>query len=80
MAQFFAIYGTAMLVAGLLAGIVAYVKRRDYSYWMTVSLLFPPAILLLLLMPTNKGARPRRPGLDEEEERENRREEHDRLY
>jgi hypothetical protein len=81
MAEFFAIYGTAMLVASLIAGAIAgFWKNRDYSFWMTVCLLFPPALLLLLLMPKNTGARPRRPSLDEEEDRQLRAEERDRLY
>jgi hypothetical protein len=80
MAEFFAIYGTAMLVAGVLAGALAAYKNRDYSFWMAICLLFPPAILLLLLMPKNPGPRPRRPSLDEQEARELRAEERDRLY
>lgn len=80
MSQFFAIYGMAMLVTSVLAGIIAGWKRRDFSFWMTICFLFPPAIVLLLLMPKNAGPRPRRPGLDEEEERQLRAEERDRLY
>lgn len=53
---------TSMAIGGLLAGI----KRRDYSFWMAWSFIFPPAIVLLLLLP-GLGQRPRRPTLDEED-------------
>jgi hypothetical protein len=51
-----------MLIGGLLAGF----KKRDYSFWMAWSFLFPPAIFLLLTLPA-LGTRPRRPTLDEED-------------
>jgi hypothetical protein len=80
MAQFIAIYGVAMLVTSLAAAIIAGIKRRDFSYWATICFLFPPALILLFLMPKNTGPRPRRIGLDEEEERQLRADERDRLY
>ena len=54
---------------GVVAGILARVKRRDHSFWAAWSFLFPPMLLILLVMPANKGPRPRRPGIDEIEER-----------
>ena len=80
MAMFIAIYGTLMLVAMVAAGIVAYIKRRDVSYWMTISFLFPPAIVLLFLMPKNTGVRPRRDSLEAQEERELGRDDADRVF
>jgi hypothetical protein len=79
MAKFVAIYGSAMLIASVLAGLVAAMKRRDVSYWMTISFLFPPAIALLFLMGKNTGPRPRRESLEAQEHRELRRDDGDRI-
>ena len=80
MAMFIAIYGSAMLLCGIAAGIVAYVKRRDVSFWMTTTFLFPPALIMLLLMSRNSGVRPKREGLDAQEHRELRQEDGDRIF
>lgn len=53
---------TSMLIGGLLAGF----KKRDYSFWMAWSFLFPPAVILLLILP-GLPQRPRRRTLDEED-------------
>ncbi len=79
MAKFIAIYGSVALLAAAIAGIIAAVKRRDISYWMTVSLLFPPAIIILLIMQSNKGPRPKRASWDEQESRDLGREDGDRV-
>ena len=65
-----AIWGIVAIASAIIAGIVAGAKRRDHSFWAAWSFLFPPMLLILLLMPSNKGPRPRRPGLDELEEQE----------
>ena len=65
-----AIWGIVAIASAIIAGIVAGAKRRDHSFWAAWSFLFPPMLLVLLLMPSNKGPRPRRPGLDELEQRE----------
>ena len=62
-------WGIAAIVASVLAGILAGVKRRDHSFWAAWSFLFPPMLLILLVMPSYKGPRLRRPGIDEIEER-----------
>lgn len=62
-----AIWGSTMLGAMLLAGLVSLWKNRDYSVWMAWSFLLPPALFILLLLPRHKGARPRRRTLDEED-------------
>jgi hypothetical protein len=79
MAKFVAIYGSLMLVMSVFAGLLAYAKRRDVSYWMTMSFLFPPAAFMLFLMSKNEGARPRRESLEAQERRELRREDGDRI-
>jgi hypothetical protein len=63
------IWGLVSIASAVFAGILAGAKRRDHSFWAAWSFLFPPMLLVLLLMPANKGPRPRKPGLDELEER-----------
>ena len=65
-----AIWGIVSIASAIIAGIVAGVKRRNHSFWAAWSFLVPPMLLILLLMPSNKGPRQRRPGLDELEQRE----------
>lgn len=61
------IVASVMFTTGLLAAFVAHNKNRDVSFWAAWGFLFPPSILLLFILGTNKGARPRRPSLDEED-------------
>jgi hypothetical protein len=69
MVRVIAIWGIVAVVASVLAGIVAGAKRRDHSFWAAWSFLVPPMLLILLVMPSNKGPRPKRPSIDEVEER-----------
>ena len=48
-------YLSAALVAGVVAGATAPNKRRHPGYWMIFSLLMPPTVLLLLLLPRGRG-------------------------
>ena len=68
MVKIIAIWGIVSIASAFLAGIIAGVKRRDHSFWAAWSFLFPPMLLILLVMPSNKGPRPRRLGVDEQEE------------
>jgi len=68
MVKVIAIWGLVAITSAVLAGILAGIKRRDHSFWAAWSFLFPPMLLILLLMRSNKGPRPRRPGIDEQEE------------
>ncbi len=49
------VYLTAALVAAIIASIVAPIKNRHAGFWMIFSFLFPPTILLLIILP--KGRR-----------------------
>jgi hypothetical protein len=69
MVKVIAFWGTAAIASAILAAIVAGMKRRDHSFWAAWSFLFPPMLLILLLMPSNKGPRPKQRSLDEAEER-----------
>ena len=68
MVRVIAYWGVIAIVSSVLAAIVAGMKRRDHSFWAAWSFLFPPMLLILLVMPSNKGPRLRRPSIDEVEE------------
>ena len=70
MAKVIAIWGVVAIASAIVAGIIASVKRRDHSFWAAWSFLVPPMLLILLLMPSNRGPRPRRPGIDEVEDKQ----------
>jgi hypothetical protein len=70
MAKIIAIWGVVAAASAIIAGIVAGMKRRDHSFWAAWSFLVPPMLLVLLLMRSNTGPRPRRPGIDEVEDRQ----------
>jgi hypothetical protein len=65
MVKVIAVWGTVAILSAIAAGIVAGLKRRDHSFWAAWSFLFPPMLLLLLVMRRNRGPRPRRAGVDE---------------
>ena len=56
-----------MFACGFIAAYLAYAKNRDVSYWAAWGFLFPPSVLLLVMLGANQGPRPRRPSLDEED-------------
>ena len=60
-------WGLSALAAAAIAGILAGVKNRDYSFWMAWCFLVPPLVIMLALLPRLSGTRPRRPSLDEED-------------
>jgi len=70
MVKIVAIWGVTALGSAFLAAILAGIKRRDHSFWAAWSFLVPPMLLILLVMPFNKGPRPRRPTIDELEHHE----------
>jgi hypothetical protein len=49
------IYLISALLAGITAGISAPAKKRHPGYWMTVSFLLPPLVLILLWLPKGHG-------------------------
>jgi uncharacterized membrane protein len=46
-----AIWGCLALASGLIAALLAAYKDRSYSAWAFWSLLFPPALWLLFVLP-----------------------------
>ncbi|MEM8974612.1 MAG: hypothetical protein AAGD43_21350 [Pseudomonadota bacterium] len=59
--------GGIMIVSGIIGAVLAGMKNRDVSVWLAWTLLIPPTLIILLLLPRIKGRRPRRPTLDEED-------------
>jgi hypothetical protein len=49
------IYLSSSLAAAITAGVVAPAKRRHPGYWITISFLFPPFVLILLWLPKGQG-------------------------
>ncbi|MCL4767373.1 MAG: hypothetical protein KJZ80_14185 [Hyphomicrobiaceae bacterium] len=66
MVQIVVIWGLTAITAAVIGGLLAGFKKRDYSFWMAWSFMFPPSVLLLLVLPP-LHRRPRRPTLDDED-------------
>ncbi len=67
MPEIIVVWGFAAIICSAFAGLLAGVKNRDYSRWMAWCFVLPPLVLVLLLMPTYKGPRPRPPSLDQDD-------------
>ena len=65
--QFIALWGLVSIISAIAAGVIAAARNRDHSWWAAWSFVFPPMVILLLFFPSNKGPRPRRPSIDEED-------------
>jgi hypothetical protein len=63
------VWGLTALASAVIAGVLAGIKNRDYSFWIAWCFVVPPLVLFLLLLPRFQGTRPRRPSLDEQEHR-----------
>jgi hypothetical protein len=63
------VWGGVAVASGIVGGLLAGVKNRDYSSWIAWCFVLPPLVLVLLLLPRYQGLRPRQPRLDESEER-----------
>jgi hypothetical protein len=59
------IWGVTALAAAAIAGVLAGIKNRDYSFWMGWSFILPPMVIALAFLPRLRGARPRQPSFDE---------------
>lgn len=56
-----------MIAGGASGAFLAGAKNRDISFWTAWGFIFPPSVLVLVMLSRNKGPRPRRPSLDEED-------------
>jgi hypothetical protein len=61
------VWGGVSILAAVVAGFVAAYKRRDISSWAAWCFLFPPLVIVVFLLSTNPGPRPRRPSFDDED-------------
>jgi hypothetical protein len=61
-----AIWGVTAIAAAIVAGFVAGIKNRDYSFWIATAFLLPPALVVLILLPRLKE-RPVRVTVDDED-------------
>lgn len=68
--QVIAIWGIVALLAAIAGGVIAAIKRRDHSSWAAWCFVFPPLVVVLLILGTNQGPRPKRPSMDEDDQRE----------
>lgn len=66
MVEIVVVWGLIAITATVIGGLLAGFKKRDYSFWMAWSFIFPPVIVLLLVLPA-LHKRPRRRTLDEED-------------
>jgi hypothetical protein len=67
-----AIWGLVAVLASVVGGILAAARNRDHSSWAAWCFVLPPLLIVLALMPARKGARPRQPTLDEEDQQQER--------
>ena len=61
------VWGAVALTSAVLGGIIASCKRRDHSAWAAWCFVFPPLLIVVALLETNPGPRPRRPPLDHDD-------------
>lgn len=63
---YYALITIAALGLGLVLG---WAKNRDAQHWAFTCFLFPPALILLILLPRHAGPRPKRLSWDEDHKR-----------
>jgi hypothetical protein len=67
MLKWIVIWGAVAIGSAIAAGILAGIKRRDHSFWAAWGFVFPPMLIVLLLLPRNQGPKKRQRTLDEED-------------
>lgn len=64
------VWGLVAVGSAIAAALVAGARNRDHSSWAAWCFLLPPLLLVLILLPRNRGPKRRRPTLDEEDSHE----------
>ena len=67
MVKYIVIWGVVAIASAISAAILAAYKRRDHSGWAAWAFIFPPILVIYFFVPANRGQKPRRPTLDEED-------------
>jgi hypothetical protein len=65
--KYIAIWGVVSIAAAIIGGILAGVKRRDHSAWAAWCFVLPPLLIVIALLPKNKGPLPPRRSLDDDD-------------
>ena len=61
------VWGIVALVSAIAGAFVANYKNRDPSSWAAWCFVFPPMLIVIALLSTNQGPRPRRRSMDEDD-------------
>jgi uncharacterized membrane protein YfcA len=61
------VWGAVAMLSAVAGALIANYKRRDVSAWAAWCFIFPPLVIVLALLETNTGPRPRRPSLDHDD-------------
>ena len=67
MEKWIAIYGITAIITGIIGALVAPRKNRSANSWFTSAFLFPPALIVLLLLGKSRTG-PYRPIDDDDDE------------
>jgi hypothetical protein len=65
--QWIVVWGIVAILSAALGAFIANHKRRDPSSWAAWCFVFPPALIVIFLLSTNTGPRPRRPSFDQDD-------------
>lgn len=61
------IWAAVATLSAIACGFIANARNRNPSSWAAWGFLLPPALVLLLLLPRNRGLRPVTPSFDDED-------------
>ncbi|MFM9940378.1 MAG: hypothetical protein ACKVP7_12885 [Hyphomicrobiaceae bacterium] len=61
------LWGVTALGAAIAAGILASVRNRNHSSWAAWCFVFPPLLIVLILLPAYKGVLPPPRSMDDDD-------------
>lgn len=65
--QWIVAWGVIATLSSIVGAFIANYKRRDPSSWAAWCFVFPPFLIVVALLSTNIGPRPRRPSFDQDD-------------